>query len=174
MRAAGLALTIGLAACTPAPKAAPHLSAQAYARWALLPASSVTGPGQFSLAGTPATCRATATVVNPHLDDTAAAYSGFIVVNPGRLAGLAPVVQHWAYAHECGHIRFGADEARADCAAVEDGLVQGWLTPAGLDQVCGYVRPAKSDLRHARGEARCEAMRTCFAAAGGSTAPIQP
>jgi len=161
-------MVIGLSACAPAPASgtARPLSARAYARWRLLPPSSVASPGQFSIAGTPATCQAAPTVLNPHLDDTAAAYGDFIVVNPDRLAGRPAAVGHWAYAHECGHLRFGADEARADCAAVEDGVRQGWLTASGLDQVCDYVRPAKPDLRHGRGATRCEAMRACFAAAG--------
>ena len=141
------------------------MSAETYARWALLPASSVVAPGAFSLAGRPATCEAAPTVLNPHLDDTAAAFGGFIVVNPGRLAHQAPAVQHWAYAHECGHIRFGADEARADCAAVNDGVAQGWLDAAGLDQVCDYIGSAKADLAHGAGAARCRAMRVCLAAA---------
>ncbi len=163
MRALGIAGLLGLAACAPAPETGRPLTAQSYAHWSLLPAASVIAPGQFALAGATASCDAAPTVLNPHLDDTAAAYGDFIVVNPGRLTGLAPAVQHWAYAHECGHIRFGADEARADCSAVEDGARQGWLTRSGLDQVCDYIGTTKADLRHDGGAARCRAMRVCFA-----------
>jgi hypothetical protein len=167
MRALGLGLLILLGACAPAPSSptTDHVNARSYARWALLPSSSVIPAGAFSLAGKPATCDAAQTVLNPHLDDTAAAYDGFIVVNLRRLAPLPAGVQLWAYAHECGHIRLGPDEARADCAAVDEGVAKGWLDAPGVDQVCDYIRTADTDLKHGSGAARCQAMRLCYAKA---------
>ncbi len=160
-----------LAACASSSgsSAATPPDARSYARWALLSSTSIIAPGHFSLAGRQVSCGAAPTVTNPHLDDVAAAFERFIVVNPRRLARLPQAVQLWAYAHECGHIRFGADEARSDSAAVDDGVAQGWLAPSGLDQICDYIKTVRGDSRHGGDDARCRAMRVRFA---GDTASI--
>jgi len=72
-------------------------------------------------------------------------------------------VKLWIHAHECGHQFRGPDEETADCFAVQRGRRQGWLTPAGLDEVCQFMAPTKGDHLHSNGKQRCELMRKCYA-----------
>jgi len=66
------------------------------------------------------------------------------------------------YAHECAHQTVGSDEVKADCVAVQRGRLEGWLTEAGLEQVCEFMRPARQDRQHFNGVQRCGMMRQCF------------
>lgn len=122
--------------------------------------------GALKLDGNKMVCGHRPTVLDKNLDDYAAAYPGFLIVNPKLMSRVSTPVKMWIYAHECGHQFRGPDEETADCFAVQRGRRQGWLTEAGLDEVCAFIKPAKADLMHLSGSHRCDAMRKCFAEEG--------
>jgi hypothetical protein len=120
--------------------------------------------GTLTIDGNKVICGQRPTVMDNTLDDYAAAYPGFLILNPKLLARVpSTVVKLWIHAHECGHQFRGPDEETADCFAVQRGRRQGWLTPQGLEEVCKFMAPAKGDHMHVNGVQRCEAMRVCFA-----------
>jgi hypothetical protein len=119
-------------------------------------------PGEYKINGSAQTCGHRPTVTDNKLDDYGAAYPGFLIMNPRLLDRLSPPVKMWIYAHECGHQFRGPDEEAADCFAVQRGRRYGWLTPEGLEEVCQFISPAKSDSMHFSGPERCSAMRKCY------------
>lgn len=120
-------------------------------------------PGQFKLDGRAQLCGQRPTVIDSTLDDYGAAYPGFLIMNPRLLNKVSTPVKQWIFAHECGHQFRGPDEETADCFAVQRGRRYGWLTPAGLEEVCNFISPAKGDSMHFAGSFRCEYMRKCYA-----------
>jgi hypothetical protein len=170
-----LALIALLAACgTPVPLESnllPDPTPEAYiaasgGRATLVPA------GQYVLAGRHMNCAGRPTILDPGLNDYAAAYPKFIIVNSPLLDKAATPVKLWTYEHECGHVLHGwnlerganqTDTAKADCYGIEKGRREGWLTPKGLDQICAFIKPGQPDLMHRSGSERCAAMRACYA-----------
>jgi len=124
--------------------------------------ATLVGPSQFKLAGQTVRCGRRPTVIDPTLDDYGAAYPGFLIINPKLIAKVPDSVKLWIYFHECAHQFRGPDEMTADCFAVQRGRRYGWLTPAGLNQVCNFISPAQGDMMHFSGSRRCEAMRKCY------------
>jgi hypothetical protein len=119
--------------------------------------------GKLKLDGNTLVCGRRPTVLDSQLDDYGAAYPGFLILNPKLLAKLQSTqVKLWIYSHECGHQFRGPDEETADCFGVQRGRRQKWLTPDGLEEVCRFISPAKSDSMHFQGAQRCEAMRRCY------------
>ncbi len=119
-------------------------------------------PGQLTISGRRMTCGRRPTVIDPNLDDYGAAYPGFLILNSQKLESIPPVVAMWIFSHECGHQFRGPDEDTADCFASQRGRRQGWLTPAGIDEICNFISPAEGDAMHFSGPRRCEAVRKCF------------
>jgi len=118
--------------------------------------------GALTLDGNRMICGHRPTVLDNSLDDYAAAYPGFLIVNPKLMNRVSTPVKMWIYSHECAHQFRGPDEDTADCFAVQRGRRQGWLSEGGLDEVCSFIRPAKGDMMHLSGSSRCESMRRCF------------
>ncbi len=118
--------------------------------------------GQLKLDNHKLWCGHRPTVLDSNLDDYGAAYPGFLILNPKLLAKVSTPVKLWIYSHECGHQFRGPDEETADCFAVQRGRRQGWLTSAGLEQVCKFISPARGDFMHLSGSRRCASMRRCF------------
>jgi len=118
---------------------------------------------ELKLDGRRVNCGKRPTVLDEKLDDYGAAYPGFLILNPRLLDKTSPAVKLWIHAHECGHQFRGPDEETADCFAVQRGRRAGWLTPEGLEEVCRFISPAKSDSMHFSGSHRCEYMRRCYA-----------
>jgi hypothetical protein len=119
--------------------------------------------GQLVLDGHRMTCGSWPTVLDPNLDDYAAApYRQFIILNMPYIAKVSTAVKLWIYSHECGHLFGGPDENKADCFAVRRGRAAGWLTPQGLDEVCSFISAARPDAAHASGPDRCNLMRECW------------
>ena len=108
------------------------------------------------------TCNRYPTVLDPDLNDFGASPPGFVILNPQLFGGLATPVKLWIFSHECAHQTVGKDEVKADCAAVQRGRREGWLTTPGLEQICDFMRPARGDQSHFTGTQRCELMRQCF------------
>lgn len=125
--------------------------------------ASLVEPGALKLDGRRQVCGHRPTVLDQKLDDYAAAYPGFLILNPRLLDRVSTPVKQWIYAHECGHQFRGPDEETADCFAVQRGRRQGWLSPEGLEEVCNFIAPAKGDAMHLSGSHRCEYMRRCYA-----------
>ncbi len=118
--------------------------------------------GKLRIAGQSMYCGRRPTVVDPNFVDYGGAYPGFIILNPKLMSRLPSAVQHYVFAHECGHQFRGADEAAADCFAVKRGRRQGWLTLKGLDQICRFMIPHSGDYMHPPGPERCANMRQCY------------
>ena len=128
--------------------------------------AKVLPPGALKLDGRPQICGQRPVVTDSQLDDYGAAYPGFLILNPKLLGKVSTPVKLWIFAHECGHQFRGPDEETADCFAVQRGRRMGWLNMDGLDEVCGFIAPAKGDSMHFSGSHRCEYMRQCYADPG--------
>ncbi len=123
--------------------------------------------GQLVLDGHRMSCGRWATVLDPNLNDYAAApYPQFIILNMPYVAKVPTAVKLWIYSHECGHLLGGPDENKADCFAVRRGRAAGWLTPQGLDEVCSFISVARPDAAHLSGPDRCKLMRQCWRQSG--------
>ncbi|MEZ5922973.1 MAG: hypothetical protein R3D57_01165 [Hyphomicrobiaceae bacterium] len=120
--------------------------------------------GELLLANRRMTCGKRPVVVDPNLDDYAAAYPGFLILNPAKIGQVEPVVAWWIFKHECAHQFRGPDEETADCWAVQRGRAEGWLKPEGIEQICTFIRPAEGDSMHFGGSQRCAIVRRCFGA----------
>lgn len=152
-------LLLGCGCVAPTVKAESDLGAETYIDHhggTLAPA------GTLEIDGRRISCGQYPTVLDPDLHDFAAAPRSFLILNPDRFAGLATPVKLWIFAHECAHQTAGADEVRADCAAVQRGRRERWLNADGLAQVCEFMRPARADRTHFSGEQRCAEMQQCF------------
>ncbi|MGF1650832.1 MAG: hypothetical protein ACFCUN_10305 [Hyphomicrobiaceae bacterium] len=119
-------------------------------------------PGDLVIDNVRMHCGRRPTVLDGKLDDYGAAFPGFVILNPRLLARVSTPVKLWIFSHECGHQFRGPDESLADCFAVQRGRRQGWLTEAGLRQVCDFIRPAPGSMMHPSGPERCERMIACF------------
>jgi len=118
--------------------------------------------GRTEIDGRVMACGNAPTVLDPHQRDFGASFRGFVVLNPNLFVGLTTPVKLWIFSHECAHQTIGTDEVKADCIAVQRGRREGWLTTAGLDQICEFMQPARQDQQHFNGLHRCELMRQCF------------
>ena len=128
--------------------------------------AKIVPPGALTLDGRKVICGKRPTMLDNTLDDFAAAYPGFIILNPKRLAKMSTVVKLWSHAQVCGYQYRGPDVQAADCFAVQRGRRQGWLAPEGLEEICNFIGPAKADPKHkimVTGQQRCEAMRRGYA-----------
>ena len=126
------------------------------------PAQRLILPGALLLAGYRATCGPVDTMIQP-INDIAAAYKGRIVLHP-RVLDLPRAQQLFWYTHECAHQIFGPGEAAADCWAVQQGRIQGWLTRKELTALGVSMRQFPGDADHADGRARLVYMNTCYGA----------
>ncbi len=118
--------------------------------------------GELAIDGRVVSCGHRPTVIDSNLDDYAAAYPGFLILNSRLMAPLKTTVKLWIYSHECGHQFRGPDEPTADCFAVQRGRRTGWLTPAGIEDICAFIHPAEGDSTHWSGPYRCDLMRKCY------------
>ncbi|MEL7542230.1 MAG: hypothetical protein AAGJ70_00485 [Pseudomonadota bacterium] len=126
------------------------------------PNATIVPNGELIVAGRNLRCGSRPTVLDPELDDYGAAYPGFLILNPRRMSRLPSAVQLWIHAHECAHQFRGPDEVTADCFAVQRGRRRGWLSPAGVEEICAFISSAKGSSTHYAGPRRCELMRKCF------------
>ncbi len=124
-------------------------------------------PAGYSVGGTPLACGPVKIVLNPKLDDVAAAHPGFVIINPAAFDKLPKVIRLYAFGHECGHQLHGPSEDMADCYAVTRGQAQKWLDATGVQAICEFWKPLAGDNKHLPGTERCEAMKQCFAKAKG-------
>jgi hypothetical protein len=100
--------------------------------------------------------------------------NGLLVINPVLIARYPAIVRLFVFHHECGHHHVGASELDADCWAVRRGVQGGWLSRAGLQQVCNSFRGEPTTLTHPSGNARCSNLDRCFASAiAERTAPVK-
>jgi hypothetical protein len=131
--------------------------------------------GQLVIDGHRMVCGTYATVIDPNLNDYAAApYRQFIILNMPYIAKVPIAVKLWIYSHECGHKFVGTDENKADCYAVRRGRSEGWLDASGLEEVCQFISAARPDALHASGPDRCELMRECYRQAAPKPAAAMP
>ena len=124
--------------------------------------ATIVPAGQLVLDGHRMSCGGWATIFDPNLDDYAASYPQFVILNMQYVAKVPTAVKLWIYSHECGHLFGGPDENKADCFAVHRGRAAGWLDAKGLDQVCTFIAAAGPDAMHANGPDRCNLIRQCW------------
>lgn len=118
-------------------------------------------PCALLLAGYRATCGPVDTMIQP-IDDIAAAYKGRIILHP-RVLDLPRAQQLFWYTHECAHQIFGPGEAAADCWAVQQGKIQGWLSRDELTRLDRTMQQFPGDATHDGGPARIAYMEKCYA-----------
>lgn len=123
---------------------------------------TVVPAGMLEIDGRRMACGRYPTVLDSAEHDFGAAPRGFVVLNPQRFGGLSTPVKLWIFSHECAHQTVGPDEVKADCAAVERGRREGWLTSDGLTKICEFIEPARGDQWHVTGPQRCALMQGCF------------
>lgn len=121
--------------------------------------------GELRIDGEIFSCGHRPTVMADTLDDYAAAYYGFVIVNKARFSELPLTLKRYVYAHECAHQYVGRGELAADCYAARMGRRAGWLDQAGVDEICGFIGRAKASPRHPPGPKRCAYIRACFSEA---------
>lgn len=119
------------------------------------------------IGGAPVMCRGIIAFVALIPDDMAKSFPGMPGMPPAlyfrpEMRILPPMVQLFMYAHECAHQFVGLNETAADCMAVKMGHDQGFLTPAGLNQVCASLISSPGDWTHAPGQQRCFQMQSCY------------
>jgi hypothetical protein len=125
--------------------------------------AAIVPAGQLVLDGRRMSCGPRATVLDPNLNDYAAApYPQFVILNMPLVAKVPTPVKLWIYSHECGHLFGVLDENKADCFAVRRGRAAGWLTAQGLGEICSFISGARPDAMHVSGTERCNLMRACF------------
>lgn len=125
-------------------------------------------PGRLVVAGRRLSCGATATLLRDF--EGFAVSSTVIMLNMQALKELPRPVQWLIYYHECGHILYGPSETAADCYAIRRARREGWLSKAGLEDICAVFNIAGHGPVHPDPEARCDQLRQCFAKKSGVTA----
>lgn len=123
-------------------------------------AQQMIAPGALQLSGYWATCGPVQTQVL-QIADIAASTGGRIILNPS-VFGLPRSQQLFWYTHECAHQIFGPSETVADCWAVEQGRIQGWLNRSEFAVLEASVQRFRGDATHANGPARAAHLRQCF------------
>ncbi len=118
--------------------------------------------GELRIEGETFSCGHRPTVITDRIDDYAAAYYGFLILNKERFAKLPMTLKRYAYGHECAHQYVGRGELAADCYAVRQGRRDGWLDEEGVDTICRFIGQAKGDATHPEGQKRCQYIRSCF------------
>jgi len=128
---------------------------------------SLQADGSIQIAGRTLRCGRVRNVLDARLPNLGVSVpdTRLLVVNPFLLARQPETVRLFVFHHECGHHRVGASELKADCWAVRRGVQEGWLTKAGLIQVCNSFRDAPATPTHPSGAQRCGNLDRCFAAA---------
>ena len=137
----------------------PDLTAESYIA---LYGGTLAPAGILEIDGRRMSCGQWPIVLDPDHHDFGESYPKFLVLNGQRFVGLAAPVKLWIFSHECAHQTVGTDEVKADCAAVQRGRREGWLTLSGLEQVCEFMQAAQQDRQHFNGVQRCELMQQCF------------
>lgn len=145
MKIATIVASLVLTACWPAPSAS---------------AQQVLAAGQLDLAGYQATCGSARTVVL-RMADIAATQGGTIYLSSVLMERPRAEQLFW-YTHECAHLIFGAGEMRADCWAVQQGRLHGWLSPDDFDVLAASMRRHPGDRAHPPGPQRVAAMAACY------------
>lgn len=118
--------------------------------------------GSIEIAGRTLQCANVSVGFDDGLSIEGAYFPGRGLVFNRRLLTRHPdAVVIFIFKHECAH-KSGAGESGADCAAARAGRQQGWLTAAGVDEVCKALAREKEGGSHPSGAARCTNIRRCF------------
>jgi hypothetical protein len=121
--------------------------------------------GTLLIAGRNLRCGNARNVVDPRLPNLGLAAPGVLVMNPRLLNRWPATVRLFVFHHECGHHHVGASELAADCWAVKQGVRQGWLDRASLQQICRSFGNGPATSTHPSGASRCASLDQCFASA---------
>jgi hypothetical protein len=140
------------------------------------PPVSLQADGSVRIAGRALKCGKVRNVLDARLPNLGISVpdNRLLVVNPMLLAREPETVRLFVFHHECGHHHVGASELNADCWAVRRGVEEGWLTQAGLQQVCRSFADAPATATHPSGARRCSNLDRCFAAAKAQQAAPTP
>ena len=86
----------------------------------------------------------------------------FITLNPARLSQVAPVVQVFIFAHECGHLVTRGTEMASDCWAIQNGKQRGWFGPVNYPWLVQTMIDSPGDFTHPPGAARLRNIENCY------------
>jgi hypothetical protein len=118
--------------------------------------------GTLAIAGRSLRCGTLRNVLDSRLPNLGLAAPGVVVFNPRQLNRWSDTVRLFVYHHECGHHHVGGNELAADCWAVKQGVRDGWLTRAGLGEVCRSFGNGPATSTHPSGARRCASLDRCF------------
>jgi len=128
--------------------------------------------GTLKLAGRSLRCGNARNVLDAQLPSEGAAAPGVLVINPRLISRMPETVRLFVFYHECGHHRVGGSELRADSWAVERGVAEGWLTEAGLQQVCRSFGNMPATPTHPSARSRCRNLDRTYARAVAAKLPL--
>jgi hypothetical protein len=140
-----------------------HSQRQRAADYSATVGGTLIPPGRTVIDGRRMSCGSAPTVLDSQVRDYGESHPGFLVLNPNLVAGVSTPVKLWIYSHECAHQSVGRNEGRADCVAAQRGRREGWLSSAGLAQVCDLMRRSPGDSTHFAGSERCALLQQCYA-----------
>lgn len=126
--------------------------------------------GAVVIAGRTLRCGNARNRLDSRLPNLGVAGPGVVVMNPALLQRHSNTVRLFVFHHECGHQHVGASELRADCWGVRAGVRGGWLSKAGLADVCRSFGNMPETATHPSAKRRCAALEQCYAAAVASQA----
>lgn len=128
--------------------------------------AQVLAPKPLIVGGIEVGCGSVPIYLNSGLNDFGYAsitpYGSFITLNPDRLASVAPVVQVFIFAHECGHLVTAGSETAADCWAIQNGKLNGWFGPINYPFLVQTMRDSPGDFTHPPGPARLQNIVNCY------------
>jgi hypothetical protein len=128
------------------------------------PPVALQADGSLQIAGRSLKCGSVRNALDAHLPNLGISVpaSKLLVINPALLARQSTTVRLFVFHHECGHHHVGASELNADCGAVHRGGEDGWLTRAGLVEVCKSFGGAPATSTHPSGVRRCSNLDRCY------------
>lgn len=128
---------------------------------ALAPASAQVQtypPGTFSIGGFPFTCGNAVVSVVWGLGDLGKGAPGQLLALDASLNNYPVEVIGFVFTHECAHFLGQMNEDAADAFAIQVGKQQGWISLAGLQQICQSVYFSPGSWSHFPGPVRCQRL----------------
>lgn len=123
----------------------------------------------IKIAGRVMECDNNDIVTDSEIPSEGAAGGDTLIINPGMINQLPPVVRWFVFSHECGHLSSAVgmegkkSEFLADCFAVHRGVKQGWLKESDLQKVYDSWDGAPETSEHPSAFKREQNVKKCFA-----------
>ena len=132
-------------------------------------AVSLQADGSVDISGRAVRCGSVRNVLDSNLPSLGLSVPTMklLVLNPVELGKQSAILRLFVFHHECGHHHVGASELAADCWSIREGVRAGWMSKAGLAQVCNFMGGLPQSPTHPSGAERCKNLTRCFASVVG-------